>query len=70
MRFCGNIAIPTEPDGGNHTPAFANSAATPEAHKMMLEVVKALTLTSIRAIDDDDFFKDVKSLFFRNFAGG
>jgi hypothetical protein len=52
-------AIPTEPNGGNHTPAFASAAATPQAHQACLEVCKALALTGLRVIDDDQFYEEV-----------
>lgn len=52
-------AIPTEPNGGNHTSAFASAAATPEAHQACLEVCKALALTGLRVIEDDQFYSDV-----------
>lgn len=56
------LAIPTEPNGANHTPAFAASAATKAAHKAMLEIIKALSLTAVRALDDDKFFKEVSAV--------
>jgi hypothetical protein len=52
-------AIPTEPNGANHTPAFTSAAATPEAHQACLEVCKALALTGIRVIEDDQFYAEV-----------
>ena len=54
------LAIPTEPNGGNHTPSFAASARTPEAHEASLIIMKALAHTGFRVIDDDGFFKKVK----------
>lgn len=51
--------IPTEPNGGNHTPAFSKAAASQEAHEAMLNVVKALTFASVRALDDDKFYAEV-----------
>lgn len=56
-----SVAIPSEPNGGNHTPQFTESARTVEAHKAMLETVKALSLTAFRALDDDAFFAKVKA---------
>ena len=53
------LAIPTEKDGGNHTPAFTNSAATIEAHNACLDVTKALAATGIRVVLDDEFFAQV-----------
>ncbi|KLO18526.1 amidohydrolase [Schizopora paradoxa] len=58
-------AIPTEPNGGNHTPQFTASARTVEAHKAMLEVVKALSLTAFRALDDDAFYAKAREAFER-----
>jgi hypothetical protein len=52
-------AIPTEPNGGNHTPAFSSAAATLEAHDACLEVCKALALTGVRVIEDDQFYAEV-----------
>jgi hypothetical protein len=48
-------------NGGNHTPAFTSAAATPEAHQACLEVCKALALTGLRVIEDDQFYLDVRS---------
>ncbi len=52
-------AIPTEPNGANHTPGFTSAAATPEAHEVCLEVCKALALTGVRVIEDDQFYAEV-----------
>ncbi|KAI0249794.1 hypothetical protein BJV78DRAFT_642956 [Lactifluus subvellereus] len=57
------FSIPTEPNGGNHTPAFTSAAATPEAHQACLEVCKALALTGLRVIEDDQFYSDVRTTF-------
>jgi hypothetical protein len=54
-------AIPTEPNGGNHTRGFTSAAATPEAHEVCLEVCKALALTGVRVIGDDQFYAEVNS---------
>jgi hypothetical protein len=54
-------AIPTESNGGNHTPAFTSAAATPEAHQACLEVCKALALTGLRVIGDEQFYAEVNS---------
>ncbi|KAJ8079541.1 hypothetical protein PM082_011128 [Marasmius tenuissimus] len=53
------IAIPTEPNGGNHTPAFARSAATLEAHEAAMVTTRALALTGFRAMRDESFFQEV-----------
>lgn len=57
------FSIPTEPNGGNHTPAFTSAAATLEAHNACLEVSKALALTGLRVIEDDQFYAEVKAAF-------
>ena len=59
LRMSNLAAIPTEPNGGNHTPAFTSAAATPEAHQACLEVCKALALTGLRVIEDDRFYAEV-----------
>ncbi|KAG7094082.1 hypothetical protein E1B28_007701 [Marasmius oreades] len=56
-------AIPTEPNGGNHTPAFARSAATEEAHEATMIVTNALALTAFRAMRDEAFFQEVIQSF-------
>ena len=53
------LAIPTEPRGGNHTPAFAKAAATIEAHNATITTSKGLALTAIRVLDDARFFGQV-----------
>ncbi|KAJ7721024.1 aminoacylase 1-like protein 2 [Mycena metata] len=57
------FAIPTVPDGGNHTPGFAKSAATMEAHYACLDVSKALAATGVRVVIDDHFFAQVQKTF-------
>ncbi|KAF8347836.1 hypothetical protein F5887DRAFT_954361 [Amanita rubescens] len=56
-------AIPTEPQGGNHTPAFAKAAATMEAHNATISVSKGLALTAVRVLNDVQFFGQVKAAF-------
>lgn len=53
------LAIPTEPQGGNHTPAFAKAAATMEAHDATITVSKGLALTAVRVLNDAQFFGQV-----------
>ncbi|KAF9653527.1 hypothetical protein BDM02DRAFT_3087288 [Thelephora ganbajun] len=48
-----SFAIPTEPNGGNHTKAFTLSAASKEAHVACLNISKALALTGLRVLADD-----------------
>ncbi len=54
-------AIPTEPKGGNHTPAFAKAAATMAAHEATMTVTKGLALTGLRALQDKAFLKAVST---------
>ena len=56
-----STAIPTEVNGGTHTPAFAKAAATIEAHNACLDVSKALAATGVRVLADDEFFAKVRS---------
>ncbi|EPQ56574.1 amidohydrolase [Gloeophyllum trabeum ATCC 11539] len=58
-----HYAIPTEPNGGNHTAAFTASARTPEAHAATLTVAKGLAMTGFRVLDDADFYAQVKQDF-------
>ncbi|KAF7370574.1 Aminoacylase 1-like protein 2 [Mycena sanguinolenta] len=57
------FAIPTVPNGGNHTIGFTKAAATQEAHEATLLITKGLAHTGLRALRDDDFFKQVKEAF-------
>jgi len=52
-------AIPTQPNGGNHSPAFADSARTTEAHKACMITTKALACIGFRVLEDEDFSKRV-----------
>lgn len=52
-------AIPTVPNGGNHTALFAKAARTEEAHNATISVTKGLAVTGLRAIDDDAFYQHV-----------
>ena len=64
-------AIPTKPNGGNHTALFAASASTEEAHKATVVIVKALAHVGFRVIDDDEFFTKVSILsFWSEFSAG
>ncbi|KAH7927319.1 amidohydrolase [Leucogyrophana mollusca] len=58
-----SFAIPTQLKGGNHSPPFAESARTTEAHKACMVITKGLASTGFRVIDDDRFFKKVKEAF-------
>ncbi|PPQ64776.1 hypothetical protein CVT24_007862 [Panaeolus cyanescens] len=57
------FAIPTEPNGGNHTAAFAKAAKTEAAHEATMIVTKALALTGYRVLSDSDFFHKVRTTF-------
>ena len=51
--------IPTEPNGGNHTPQFAESARSEEAHDACMQVAKGLAMTALRVLVDDMFYNKV-----------
>ncbi|KAJ7442270.1 hypothetical protein FB451DRAFT_1297611 [Mycena latifolia] len=57
------FAIPTEPNGGNHTIGFTKASASQAAHDATMVVTKGLAHTGFRALRDDDFFKRVKASF-------
>ncbi|OCH85932.1 amidohydrolase [Obba rivulosa] len=54
------FAIPTEPNGGNHTPQFAKAAVQPEAHAAALKVAKGLAAVGFRFLDDEKFSREVR----------
>ncbi|KAI0079408.1 hypothetical protein K474DRAFT_1592196 [Panus rudis PR-1116 ss-1] len=54
-----NYSIPTEKNGGNHTPDFAKSARTEKAHEITMSVSKGLALTALRVLQDDEFYHEV-----------
>jgi len=54
-------AIPTEEDGGNHTPAFTDAAASELAHEACLDVSKALAATALRVVLDEEFYRGVSN---------
>ncbi|KAF5387294.1 hypothetical protein D9757_005802 [Collybiopsis confluens] len=56
-------AIPTEPNGKNHTPAFTKASATKEAHAANMISTRGLALTAIRIIQDDKLFQEMKASF-------
>ncbi|KAH9830607.1 uncharacterized protein C8Q71DRAFT_885908 [Rhodofomes roseus] len=58
-----SFAIPTIENGGNHTIAFAESAASEAAHKATLDVAKALAATAVRVLDDAEFYVKVKETY-------
>lgn len=53
------LAIPTEPNSGNHSPGFAKSARTEVAHAATMVVTKGLALLGYRMLSDDAFFAEV-----------
>jgi hypothetical protein len=57
------LAIPTEFNGGNHTKAFTISAASNEAHIACLNISKALALTGLRVLTDDELVHQVIDLY-------
>ena len=61
LVFTSQVAIPTEPNGGNHTPGFIRAAASQEGHDETLKVAKVLALTGFRVLDDDQFFSKVRN---------
>ncbi|KAF8892143.1 hypothetical protein BD779DRAFT_1610312 [Infundibulicybe gibba] len=58
-----SYAIPTKPQGGNHTPAFADAAATQAAHDATMIVTKGLAHTGFRILDDTTFFQEMRQAF-------
>jgi len=57
-----SYAIPTVPNGGNHTAAFKDSAATEEAHKATLTVTKGIAVTGLRILGDKEYLAKVKTV--------
>lgn len=55
------LAIPTEPNGGNHTPAFTASARTKAAHEAAMVVTRSLALVGWRVLTDDAFYAGVRA---------
>ncbi|KAF9561210.1 amidohydrolase [Agrocybe pediades] len=57
------FAIPTQPNGGNHTAAFADAARGEAAHVAVMTVTKGLALTGYRVLTDSQFFSRVQASF-------
>ncbi|EUC59751.1 amidohydrolase-like protein [Rhizoctonia solani AG-3 Rhs1AP] len=57
------FAIPTVPNGGNHTPEYTAAARTQEAHKRAVAVSKGLAIVGLRALLDEQFLQIVKDNF-------
>ncbi len=55
-------SIPTEPNGANHTPQFAKSAATKEAHEATLKVAAGLAALGFKVLQDADFTAEVSDV--------
>ncbi|KAJ3798506.1 amidohydrolase [Lentinula aff. detonsa] len=53
--------IPTEPHGGNHTPAFTKASATKEAHAASMIATRGLALTALCVLQDDALFLEMKA---------
>ncbi|KAI0757194.1 amidohydrolase [Daedaleopsis nitida] len=56
-----SYAIPTEPNGQNHTPQFTKAAATPEAHDATLKVAAAMAAIGFRVLQDAEFADEVSA---------
>ncbi|KAH7870407.1 amidohydrolase [Lentinula edodes] len=54
-------SIPTEPHGGNHTPAFTKASATKEAHAANMIATRGLAITGLRVIQDDELFREMQA---------
>jgi hypothetical protein len=52
-------AIPTIPDGGNHTPGFTEAARSEVFHDVCLVVSKALAAVGMRVLTDEAFLQKV-----------
>ncbi|CUA78093.1 Peptidase M20 domain-containing protein 2 [Rhizoctonia solani] len=57
------FAIPTVPNGGNHTPEYTAAARTQEAHERAVAVSKGLAVLGLRAVLDEEFLHTVKDSF-------
>lgn len=53
------FSIPITKNGSNHTPQFAQSASTPEAHAAAINTSKALAATALRVLTDETFYNKV-----------
>jgi hypothetical protein len=59
-----SFAIPTFPHGGNHTPSFAISARSPEAHEETVHAAVGLACVGMRVLcDDGEFEREVRQAF-------
>jgi amidohydrolase len=60
--------IPSQ--GGNHTRAFTEAAATEEAHSATIRAAQALTLAALRAFEDPAFLEAMRASFASGERGG
>lgn len=58
-----SFAIPTELNGGNHSPGFEKAARTEAAHKATMVITRGLALLGFRILTDDVFFAQVQESF-------
>ncbi|KAJ4469583.1 hypothetical protein J3R30DRAFT_3661636 [Lentinula aciculospora] len=62
VSYCvTSVAIPTEPHGGNHTPAFTKASATKEAHAAAMIATRGLALTALCILQNDELFQEMKA---------
>jgi hypothetical protein len=54
-------AIPTEPNGGNHTALFTAAARRKKAHEATVVVAKMLAHVGMKVLQDDGFLEEVSS---------
>ena len=54
-------AIPTEPNGGNHTALFTTAARRKEAHEATIVVAKMLAHVGMKVLQDDAFLENVSA---------
>ncbi|CAE7085332.1 unnamed protein product [Rhizoctonia solani] len=57
------FAIPTVPNGGNHTPEYTAAARTEEAQERAVTVAKGLSILGLRALLDEEFLQMAKDTF-------
>lgn len=56
------FSVPITKNGSNHTPQFAQTARSIEAHRPAIQTSKALAATALRVLIDDDFYDKVNSI--------
>lgn len=55
-------AIPTVPNGGNHTAAFTEAAATMEAHQATLALIKTLSGVAVKVLTNPKFYNKARNI--------